>query len=192
MENRYIAVHYTLTAPMGENKEITVIEQTRPDMPFQFISGMGQVLDALEEKLAPLAEGEEFAIDLTEDEAYGPYFMEAVQSVPLEAFLIEGKLDTEHIYEGAVVPLMNAEGQTFNGTIVEIKEKEVVVDLNHPLAGKPLSFKGHVVTNHVATNQEIESYMNQGCGGCGGCGGGDCGGKEGGCGGGCGSCGGCN
>ena len=101
------------------------------------------------------------------------------------AFFIEGKLDTEHIYEGAVVPLMNADGERFNGTIAEIKEKVVVVDLNHPLAGKELTFEGSVVENRVATNQEIQDYLNSqgGCGGCGGSCGGDCGGScgEGGC-----------
>lgn len=191
MENKYIAIQYVLTAPMGKEQKMEVIERTREDLPFQFISGMGMVLDALEEKLVDLAEGEKFSVTLTEDEAYGPYIPEGVQEVPLEAFYVEGKLDTKYIYEGAVVPLMNSEGQQFHGTIVEINEKSVVVDLNHPLAGKTLTYEGSVVVSHVATNQEIESYMNQssGCGGCGGCGGGGCGseGK-----GGCGGCGGCN
>ena len=168
MENRNIKVQYKLYAPMGEEKKIEMIEETRPDMPFQFISGMGMVLEALENKLYPMQEGETFKITLSE-----------------EAFFIEGKLDTEHIYEGAVVPLMNADGERFNGTIAEIKEKVVVVDLNHPLAGKELTFEGSVVENRVATNQEIQDYLNSqgGCGGCGGCGGGDCGGScgEGGC-----------
>ena len=185
MENRNIKVQYKLYAPMGEEKKIEMIEETRPDMPFQFISGMGMVLEALENKLYPMQEGEAFKITLSEEEAYGPFIPEGVQEVPVEAFFIEGKLDTEHIYEGAVVPLMNADGERFNGTIAEIKEKVVVVDLNHPLAGKELTFEGTVVENRVATNQEIQDYLNSqgGCGGCGGCGGGDCGGScgEGGC-----------
>ena len=140
MENRNIKVQYKLYAPMGEEKKIEMIEETRPDMPFHFISGMGMVLEALENKLYPLQEGETFKITLSEEEAYGPFIPEGVQEVPVEAFFIEGKLDTEHIYEGAVVPLMNADGERFNGTIAEIKEKVVVVDLNHPLAGKELTF----------------------------------------------------
>lgn len=190
MENRYITVQYKLYAPMGAEKQIELIEETRPDMPFQFISGMGMVLEALENHLHPLQAGEAFKITLSEDEAYGPYIPEGVQEIPLEAFFIEGKLDTEHIYEGAVVPLMNADGERFNGTIAEIKEKTVIVDLNHPLAGKALTFDGSVVENRPATNQEIQDYLNSqgGCGSCGSCGGGDCGGScgEGSC------CGGCN
>ncbi|MDE5561547.1 MAG: peptidylprolyl isomerase [Bacteroidaceae bacterium] len=193
MENRYITVQYKLYAPMGKEQKTELIEETRPDVPFQFISGMGMVLDALENYLRPLEAGTPFKITLTEDEAYGPYIQEGVQEVPVEAFFIDGKLDNEHIYEGAIVPLVNSEGERFNGTVAEIKEKVIVVDLNHPLAGKALTFEGTVTENREATNKEIQDYLNSqsGCGGCGGCGGGNCG--EGGCGGGCkGGCGGCD
>ena len=185
MENRYITVQYKMYAPMGEDRRVELIEQTREDMPFVFVSGMGRVLEVLEQRLAALAAGEQFKIVLSEDEAYGPYIPEGVQEVPLEAFFIEGKLDTDRIYEGAVVPMMNDTGEQFNATIAKINEKSIIVDLNHPLAGKELTFEGHVVENRLATNEEIQQYLKpRGCGGCGG----------GGCGGGCGSggCGGCD
>ena len=185
MENRYITVQYKMYAPMGEDRRVELIEQTREDMPFVFVSGMGRVLEVLEQRLAALAAGEQFKIVLSEDEAYGPYIPEGVQEVPLEAFLIEGKLDTDRIYEGAVVPMMNDTGEQFNATIAKINEKSIIVDLNHPLAGKELTFEGHVVENRLATNEEIQQYLKpRGCGGCGG----------GGCSGGCGSggCGGCD
>ena len=70
-----------------------------------------------------------------------------------------------------------ADGERFNGTITEISEKEITVDLNHPLAGKPLNFVGTVTENREATNEEIQEMvkaMSGGCGSCGGCGGGDC------------------
>lgn len=171
MENRYIKVQYKLYAPMGEGKDIQMIEETRDDMPFDFISGMNMVLDSLEQQLALLSKGKEFRIELSEDEAYGPYIPEGVQEIPAEAFLIDGKMDTEHVYEGAVVPLRNADGEQFNGTIVKITDKTVVVDLNHPLAGKTLTFQGKVLENRIATNKEIEEYLNTqgGCSDCGGC-----------------------
>ena len=189
MENRYFKVHYKLYGPMGKEKKIELLEETRPEMPFVFISGLGLVLKELENQLQDVKEGESFDITLTEEQAYGPYYEEGVQEVPVEAFFINGKMDEEHIYPGAVVPLMNDEGDKFNGIIVEVTDKVVVVDLNHPFAGKTLNFKGHVEVNRVATNQEIQDFVNSqgGCGGCGGNCGGDCGGDcgEGGC---CGSC----
>lgn len=182
MENRYIKVQYKLYAPMGEGKDIQMIEETRDDMPYDFISGMNMVLDSLERQLVSLSDGQDFRIELSEEEAYGPYIPEGVQEIPVEAFFIDGKMDTEHVYEGAVVPLRNADGEQFNGTVVRITDKTVVVDLNHPLAGKALTFLGRVLENRIATNKEIEEYLNAqgGCGDCGGCSG-NCGRCGGGC-----------
>ena len=49
MENRYITVQYKMYAPMGEEKRVELIEQTRDDITFKFISGMGRVLEVLEQ-----------------------------------------------------------------------------------------------------------------------------------------------
>ena len=188
MENRLITVQYKLYAPMGKDNSVELIEETRPEQPFQFISGLNMVLNALEDKLSRLDEGADFKLTLTEDEAYGPYIPEGVHEIEAEAFYIDGKMDTQHVYEGAVVPLTNADGEQFNGTVVKVTDKTVVVDLNHPLAGKALTFEGRVIDNHIASIEELQNYMNS-QGGCGGCGG-DCG--EGGCSGSCGHCGGCH
>jgi len=189
--NKYITVAYKLYAPMGDNPR-ELIEEATQERPFQFISGMGLALDAFERIITATEKGGTFDFTLSVDEAYGPYVEEGVQTVPRNIFEVDGKLNTKYIYEGAVVPLMNADGERFNGTITEIGEKQITVDLNHPLAGKTLNFVGTVTENREATNEEIQEMvkaMSGGCGGCGGCQGGDC---EGGCEGGCGGGGCCN
>ena len=178
--NKYITVAYKLYAPM-EGNDHELIEEATAEHPFQFISGMGLALDAFERIITATEKGGTFDFTLSIDEAYGPYVEEGVQKLTRSTFEIDGKLNKKYIYEGAVVPLMNADGERFNGTIAEITEKEITVDLNHPLAGKPLNFVGTVTENREATNEEIQEMvkaMSGGCGGCGGCGGGDC---EGGC-----------
>lgn len=191
-ENKYITVAYKLYAPMeGSNREL--IEEATREVPFQFISALGMTLDAFEAQITPLEPGAKFDIKLSEDEAYGPFIPEGVQKVPASIFMIDGKLDKRYIYEGAVVPLQNADGERFNGTITEIGEKDITVDLNHPLAGKELNFVGEVLESREATNKEIQDALNMMTGGgCGGCGGGcgNCGegGCEGNCEGGCGGC----
>ena len=197
-DNKYITVAYKLFAS-GEGDERELIEEATREVPFQFISALGMTLDAFEAQIAPLQPGEKFDIRLGSDEAYGPFVPEGVQKVPASIFMIDGKLDSRYIFEGAVVPLQNGDGERFNGTIKEITDTEITVDLNHPLAGKELNFVGEVVESREATNKEIQDALNAmtGCGGgCGGCGGGSCDGCGGGscgdgCGGGCGNCGNC-
>lgn len=193
-ENKYITVSYKLYAPM-EGNDHELIEEATKEVPFQFISALGMTLDAFEAQIAPLAAGATFDIKLSQEEAYGPFIPEGVQKVPASIFMIDGKLDKRYIYEGAVVPLQNADGERFNGTITEISDTEITVDLNHPLAGKELNFVGEVLESREATNKEIQDALNAmtggSCGGCGGCSGGSC---EGGCGScgegsGCGNCG---
>ena len=110
-------------------------------------------------------------------------------------FQINGHFDHENIFEGAVVPLQNEDGNRFYGRVLEIGADKVKMDLNHPLAGKTLCFSGKVIDKREATNQEIQNLVNflSGEHSCGcGCGCDDCGGDcddhhhDGGCG--CGHC----
>ena len=190
-KNKYIAVHYKLyTNVQGEEPEL--IEQTAEGDPFVFVSALGMTLDAFESQIVPLKVGDNFNFTLAPNDAYGEYDEAGKQAVSRKVFEINGKLDSRFIYEGAVVPLSSPDGARFNGTIVEIGDETITLDLNHPLAGKSLNFVGTVVETRDATNQEVTDALNQitGCGGgCGGCGGGSCGD----CGsGGCGDCGGCS
>ena len=189
MENdkKYISVAYKLySQQVNEEKEI--VERATAERPFTFVSGMGMTLDDFEAQMLLLKKGDKFDFTLTPEQAYGAYVAEAVQTVPRSVFLINGKLDTNYIYEGAVVPLQNAEGDQFNGTITKISDETITVDLNHPLAGQSLTFVGEVLESRPATEGEIDRTIKQLAGeSCGGCGG-DCGGCKSDCKSGCGGC----
>ena len=179
-QNKYISVMYKLYTD-GQDGQAELIEETAEGDPFIFVSALGMTLDAFEAQIVPLKAGEEFDFTLVPDDAYGDYDEAGKQALPRNVFEINGKLDSRFIFEGAVVPLTSGDGTRFNGTIVEIGEEKITVDLNHPLAGKSLNFKGKVVETREATNDEIRDALNQitGCGGgCGGCGGGSCDGCE--------------
>ena len=177
-ENKYITVAYKMY--MVEDGEKEFGEEAPVEHPFQFISGMGLTLDAFENQVKDLAEGDTFDFTIPCADAYGEYDEEHVIELPKSVFLIDGKFDNEHVVPDAVIPMMTAEGQRLNGTVVEVKEDIVVMDMNHPLAGCDLNFVGQVVTSRPATNEEIAEMTRMMSGGCGG------GGCEG-CGGGCGS-----
>lgn len=187
-ENKYITVAYKLYSI--EDGERDFEEEAPAAHPFQFISGLGMVLDSFEEQLVGLKPGDKFDFTIAAENAYGEYDEQHVIDLPKDIFLIDGKFDTERIKEGAIVPLMTSDGQHINGSVVEVQADTVVMDINHPLAGCDLNFVGEIVTNRPATNEELAEaarLMSGGCGcGCDSCGGGcgdDCG--DHGCGGGC-------
>lgn len=179
MTNKYIKATYKLYDVTDGKKEL--LEETQPGIPFAFISGMGVALDEFEKLLAEKQTGEEYDITLTPEQAYGEHVAERVFDLDKAIFSHNGKFDNENIFEGAIVPLQNAEGERFFANIVKIGNDKVTVDLNHPWAGKTLNFKGSILESHEATAEEMAALVKamSGEGGCGGscenCGGG-CGG----------------
>ena len=131
VENKYITVAYKLYTI--ENGEKDFIEEANAEHPFQFISGLGMTLETFEAQIKDLNIGEKFDFTVPTSEAYGEYDDDHVIDLPKEVFIIEGKFDDERVVEGAIIPLMTAEGQRVNGSVVEVKEDVVVMDMNHPL-----------------------------------------------------------
>ena len=179
VENKYITLAYKLYSIENGEKEFT--EEAPAEHPFQFISGLGLTLEAFESQVKDLKKGDKFDFTIKAEEAYGEYDEEHVIDLPKNIFEIEGKFDSARVVEGAVIPLMTSEGQRINGSVVEVKDDVVVMDMNHPLAGCDLNFVGEVTENRPATNDELAEMARMmsggGCsGGCnGGCDCGDCG-----------------
>lgn len=172
-KNKYIAVAYKLYAA-GE-KTLEFVEEATDEKPFEFLSGFGFTLDEFEKRVVDLNEGDEFNFTLSVDQAYGKVEPERIVDLEREVFSINGHFDHEHVFVDAVLPLQNEDGQRFYGKVLEVGEEKVKIDLNHPLAGKELNFKGHIVESREATNEEIQSLINHmNSGGCG-CGCDDCG-----------------
>ncbi len=180
LENKYITVAYKLYSI--ENGERDFEEEATPEHPFQFISGMGLTLELFEKEVQHLQKGDKFDFTIACTDAYGEYDDDHVIELPKPIFEIDGKFDSERIVEGNVIPLMTAEGQRINGTVSEVKDDVVVMDMNHPLAGCDLNFVGEIVESRAATNEELEEIVRSMSGG--GC---NCGSDGCGCGGECGS-----
>ena len=183
--NKLIAAHYQLFT-INDNGERKLVEETSQEQPFVFITGFGAALDALEEQLENLERGAKFDFELDKDKAFGEYEPKRVIDLNKEMFVVDGHFDSKNIFKGAQIPLKNEDGNFFIATVLEIGSDKVKVDLNHPLAGNKLNFKGYIIENREATKEELQTMLNHlnggGCSGdCGGCEGG-CGHHEGGCG----------
>ena len=184
-QNRFLSVTYQLYTVIDGEKSLE--EQTGPDRPFEFITGYGIALDAFEKNLIRQEKGAEFDFTLQPNEAFGEYIPEGMHKLERDIFTINGKFDTEHIFEGAIVTMNDTEDHQFMAKVVKVEDDGVTIDTNHPLAGKALNFKGKVIENREATEEEIQKLIKMLTGGCQGCGhhGNNCG--EG-CGEGCGHC----
>lgn len=164
-EKTVVSVSYHLTVPGNEGAEET-IEKTRPEDPFMFLFGVGQLLPDFEANLLGKKAGDTFDFRVTAENGYGVYQIDHVVNLPIENFLDEsGKIDTEMIAVGKNVPMVDNEGNRLWGKVLEVGLQNVRMDFNHPLAGKELHFTGEVLEVRPATAEELDHGHVHGPGG---------------------------
>ena len=167
-QNKFMSVVYQLyTVTDGENK---LEEQTGTERPFEFITGFGVALDAFEQQVMKLEKGSSFDFVLQPAEAFGEFDPQGVHKLQRDVFMINGHFDHENIFEGAIITLMDTEDHQFMAKVKKIEEDGVTIDTNHPLAGKTLNFKGEIIENRDATEEEVQHLIKHLTGGCSGCG----------------------
>ena len=185
-KDKVVSVAYELKY----NKENSpLIEKVDIDKPMTFLFGTGNLLKDFEAKLENLNTGDAFDFVLTSEQAYGPVSEDAKILLPKNAFEANGQVDNNLLQIGKQIPMMDQAGNRITGIVLEIKEENVKMDFNHPLAGQDLHFKGNVTEIREATEEEKSNghiHMSDGCGcdsescspeekemnssGCGGCG----------------------
>lgn len=181
---KYVEMVYDLYEINPEGDRL--VHQVVPEDPEKIIFGVTRgVIVPLEKAIEGLITGDKFNVKVSAKEAFGEYDPEQVAHLEKGIFEVDGKFDSEHVKVGAVIPMMTQDGYRITGKILEISDSEVVMDFNHPLAGKDVRFEGAIGVVRDATPEEIQPASGCGCG-CGSCGDGNCG--DGGCGDGCGGC----
>lgn len=195
--NKSVSAEYELFVEGDAEGTLELMEKATAEAPMNFVYGIGMMLPKFEENLFGMQKGDKFEFTINKEDAYGEYDDDSVLDLDRAIFEIDGKLDEEMIFEGNMVPLMDNEGNRINAQIVTVTDAHVKVDLNHPLAGEDLHFKGTITEVREASEKELAALMGGGgcgsgcgCGEGGGCGDGGCGtGEEddmGSCGSGCG------
>lgn len=125
-----VTLDYTLTV---DNKELeTSIGKT----PLTFIDGNRNIIPGLEAQLNGMHVNEEKVINVASKDAYGDVDPKAIKEFPKTA-LPKGL--TPKV--GMILQATSPDGAKFPAKIAEIKGDKVVLDFNHPLAGKALTFK---------------------------------------------------
>lgn len=169
-EKTFVSLAYELRVG-GE-----VVDSAPKERPLEFPFGMGFLLPAFEKQIEGLGAGDKFAFTLTPADGYGETVAEAIVELPIDIFLVDGKLEDGLLDVGNQVPMSTADGQHLLGTVAKKGLETVTMDFNHPMAGKTLDFSGEITGVREATDEDLMGMMGGGCGGdCGGSCDGDCG-----------------
>ena len=142
--NKLVKINY-----VGKLQENNEVFDKNDDKPLEFIFGIGMLVPGLEKEMKSMKKGDKKVIKVNHKEAYGDYHPEATEEVPKSHF------------EGIELkPGLNLIAKTPYGdlpvVVKEIKNDSVVLDFNHPLAGKDLVFEVEIVDVADANEEDFK------------------------------------
>ena len=128
-----VKVHYTGTLNDGK-----IFDSSEGREPLEFTIGNNQVIKGFEDGIKGMKLNDEKTIKIKAKDAYGERDERMVASVPRDKFPPEAQA-------GGMLILKGPNGEKLPAVIKEVKDDAVIIDMNHPLAGKDLNFKVKVV-----------------------------------------------
>jgi FKBP-type peptidyl-prolyl cis-trans isomerase SlyD len=139
-----VSFHYTLTDATGE-----VLDTSRGREPVSYLHGHGQIFPGLERQLTGLAAGDRATLMVPAAEGYGERRPELTVSVRRDQFPDDFQLTigSQVMSQGTEQPMVF--------TIAGVEGDTVLLDGNHPLAGKDLHFDVEVIHVRAATAEEL-------------------------------------
>ena len=148
----YVAFDYKLTLDSGEE-----IDSSADGKPLGIITGAGQIIPGLEKAMMGKTVGDNLKLSIEPEDAYGHVNPSLFRDVPRNQF--PGDIELQ--------PGMTFQGQGPQGPVLinikEVKDEDtVVIDLNHPLAGKRLHFDVDIVAVREPSAEEL-SGLSSGC-----------------------------
>ncbi len=129
-----VSVHYTGKLTDGE-----MFDSSEGREPLTFQMGSGQIIPGFETALVGKNVGDKVTINIQPDDAYGQVREDLI--VKVEKSQMPGE-----VYEGMSLQAQAEDGQAINVTVKEVYADHVMIDGNHPLAGKELFFDIEVVS----------------------------------------------
>jgi FKBP-type peptidyl-prolyl cis-trans isomerase SlyD len=140
---KQVSIEYTLTL-----EDETVVDSNVGAKPLTFIQGSHNIIPGLESALDGMEIGESKQVTVTPEDAYGPVNEDAVSEIE-KTYIPEDSLKV-----GAVLQGQSPDGRVIIARVVEIMEETVMLDYNHPLAGKTLNFEVEILDVQFAPKPE--------------------------------------
>lgn len=126
-----VKVRYTVKLDEG-----TVVDSTPEGEPFLFTLGLGQAIPGFENAIMGMSAGESKTVKVGVEEAYGPHYKELVTEMDRKQFPSDFNFEV-----GQHLEFPQPDGQNELLTVLKVTEDTVVMDRNHPLAGKELTIE---------------------------------------------------
>lgn len=131
-----VRVHYH-----GRLTDGTTFDTSEGRDPLEFEVGKGMVIKGFDEALVDMAVGEKKTVNIPVDSAYGPKNDDMMMEYPKAEFPDDMTPEV-----GQELHMSDNSGNVFPVKIAEVKEDTVLLDANHPLAGKDLIFDIELVS----------------------------------------------
>ena len=125
-----VLMHFSLSLADG-----TVADSTREGEPLRFVMGDGTLIEGLELVLYGLKKGDRQCLSIEPRDAFGFPDEDNIHTMPRSEFPADMQLEA-----GMIIGFSAPSGEEVPGAIQEIKDDEIVVDFNHPLAGHEVIF----------------------------------------------------
>lgn len=148
-----VAIHYTLTDDQGAE-----IDSSIGGEPMVYLHGAGNIIRGLELALLGKKAGDKINAQIAPEDGYGEFVADMVQIVPRSVF-------GEQSVEIGMRFNADTERGPLSFSVKEVKDDEVIVDGNHPLAGKTLHFDVSIEAVREATEEELAHGHVHGAGG---------------------------
>ncbi len=130
-----IKVHYHGTLTDG-----TIFDSSTGREPLEFEVGSGMVIEGFDNGVLEMAVGDKRTVQIPAEQAYGPKNEDMIMEFPIDRFPEDLVPEV-----GLQLNMSNNQGEQFPVIIVEVAEEYVLLDANHPLAGKDLIFELELV-----------------------------------------------
>jgi len=153
-ENAVVSMHYTLKDEQGQELDSSIGQE-----PLVFLSGAQNIIDGLDKSLQGKTAGDKLEVSVAPEDGYGAIHEELIQKVPTENF--QG---VDDIQVGMQFMAQTPGGQQ-PVTVIGVEEDGVMLDGNHPLAGKTLNFNVEIIDVREASAEELEHGHVHGEGG---------------------------
>jgi FKBP-type peptidyl-prolyl cis-trans isomerase SlyD len=153
-KDKVVSIQYTLKDDSGN-----VLDSSEGEEPLIYIHGIGGLIPGLESELEGKGVGEKLQVTIAPENAYGPRRDEMVQSVPKTEFENHNELAVGNQFQ------VETDQGPMVLTVMEVKDDEVVLDGNHPLAGMTLHFDVEIIAIRDASEEELSHGHVHGPGG---------------------------